>query len=508
MDFQEQAKNIIHNLDQKMSPSLYDAAWLLRFKTREGRPYKPDYLEWLLERQHADGSWGANIQYYHHDRIICTLIAAIAMTEQEPSPEVREAIKNAETYLWQHAHMLFRDPAFTELVGFELLFPTLMETARERGLTLPKHNFGMGDLQNEKLRLIPPEMLYSRNLTTVHSIEFLGPDVPAGELHNAVFENGSLGNSPSATAYYLMLCLNQNQTPEKSSLAYLDRVTKKYVTTNYLFPFRNFEKLWVVNNFAVTDGIFPIKEWLPDSFLDELQQRVEGSGVSLDDEFGIPDADCTSVAYYLLGLAGRFPDPAALAHFEVPGQQFFRTYFFERNLSVSTNIHALEALRLMPQYPEREAVMQKIKVMLLNSRRFKLFWTDKWHASPYYATAFALVALLDGNSESQTVCQDTIDWLTHAQRSDGSWGFFNSGTMEETAYALLALQRAYRYGLIEADVLRRGMDFLMVHLETIDPEADYEELWLGKCLYAPYDIIHSAVLAAILHHEALFGRLP
>ena len=89
MDLQAAASRLVQGLDQRMSPSLYDAAWLLRLRDPSGAPCYPEYLEWLLTRQHRDGSWGSAIRYYHHDRVVCTLIAAVALAEIEPSPDNR-----------------------------------------------------------------------------------------------------------------------------------------------------------------------------------------------------------------------------------------------------------------------------------------------------------------------------------------------------------------------------------------------------------------------------------
>ena len=36
----------------------------------------------------------------------------------------------------------------------------------------------------------------------------------------------------------------------------------------------------------------------------------------------------------------------------------------------------------------------------------------------------------------------------------------------------------------------------------------YPELWLAKSIYAPYDIIRSAILATLILYEETFGRLP
>jgi hypothetical protein len=109
MDLNAAAADLVLQLDQRMSPSLYDAAWLLRLRTADGSPVYPEYLDWLLSRQHPNGSWGSAIRYYHHDRIICTLTVAIGLAEYEPTAETRSAIKLAEKYLWQNLHLVFRD---------------------------------------------------------------------------------------------------------------------------------------------------------------------------------------------------------------------------------------------------------------------------------------------------------------------------------------------------------------------------------------------------------------
>jgi hypothetical protein len=57
----------------QMSPSAYDTGWLAWLY--------PAARSWLLAAQNPDGSWGAEIEYYH-DRVVATLSAlnAIAAT--------------------------------------------------------------------------------------------------------------------------------------------------------------------------------------------------------------------------------------------------------------------------------------------------------------------------------------------------------------------------------------------------------------------------------------------
>ena len=70
---------------------------------------------------------------------------------------------------------------------------------------------------------------------------------------------------------------------------------------------------------------------------------------------------------------------------------------------------------------------------------------------------------------------------------------------------MLALLHAYQHGVGSLDVLKRGAAFLLAHLDADSSGSDYEPLWLGKILYAPYDIVRSAVLAALILHQEMFG---
>lgn len=492
----DEARVLVKNLRQSMSPSPYDIAWLARVSASPSDGARwPDLVEWLMTHQHADGSWGSHIVYYH-DRIICTLAAAIALQKHGHQPETKGALTRATRYLWRNIHRLMSDPF--ELVGFELIFPTLLSTAQSLRLDVPTHTCGYGALQKAKIRLIPPDLLYSPQITVVHSLEFLGRLADPQKLSAALARNGSLGNSPAATAYYLLL--NQADT---RALTYLETMRTHLGHVMYLYPFRLFELTWTLNNLAFCGR--PITDFAGPEIWDELAAAMTPNGIGLDPSFGIADGDCTSVGLRLLARAGRAVDPQILKHFEDPKTHTFKTYSYERNASVGTNVHALEALNLLSDYPDRRMAQENVVLMLLDQRQFDVYWVDKWHASPYYATAHALVGLLQGDFHLFYFCQPTVEWILHTQRDDGSWGFFKDGTAEETAYALTALLHYHRYKPVDPEVLKRGVAYLaQAHADN----TPYPDLWIGKCLFTPYDVVRAAILSALLLYTEMFGRLP
>ncbi len=497
MKLETLARELIKGLKGRMGPSPYDIAWMARVPsdTGDGKRW-PDLINWLLEHQLSDGSWGGVICYYH-DRILCTLVAIIALKEQEINREVEQAIKRGERYIWHNLHRLRHDPF--ELVGFELLLPTLIIDALDLGLDVPQHTCGYGRTRKKKLDLIPPDMLYSPKITTVHSLEFLGKDSDLRKMQQAVGVNGSLGNSPATTSYYLLQGAKDNR-----AIAYLENMLAHNQHVIYLHPFRAFELAWVLHSFSIcSEGL---KNLTSDSVWTKLQDNLGERGTGLDPTFGIEDSDTTSVTMLLLKLAGYPVNSKILARFEDKETLAFRTYDYERNISISTNAHALEALSLLSDYPEREKSRDHITAFLLANRTFDTYWTDKWHASPYYATAHVLVGITRATPRILDECHRTIAWLAHTQKEDGSWGFFNGGTLEETAYALIALLYSSRRFPINKDILRRGAAYLLE--KTIEQHNDHHPpLWLGKSLYIPHDIVQAAILAALMLYKDTFGSL-
>ena len=177
----------------------YDTAWLAGLPARTDRRTTqfPTAVRWLADNQLSDGSWGSSVRY-EHDRILCTLAALAPLAEFGQRAEDRRAVDAGTRYLWQHGHLLSREPV--ELVGFELLLPALVERARRAGVAVPPHLDIYARQRTHKLALIPEHALYSPRTTVVHSLEFLGDQADLGRLKSARGENGGIGNSPAATA--------------------------------------------------------------------------------------------------------------------------------------------------------------------------------------------------------------------------------------------------------------------------------------------------------------------
>ncbi|MBU0492149.1 MAG: hypothetical protein KKB13_09905 [Chloroflexi bacterium] len=466
-----------------MTPTAYDTAWVGQVLTADGLPAYPAALQWVRDHQLPDGSWGAAAVEVVHDRIICTLACLLALIRHGEDGH-SECVQRGVSYIAARAPFLAHE---TESIAFELLALQLLDDLKRLGLVVPREYFARYEpMRAAKLAQLPPEMTYRRDLTFAFSLEFLGPalDPTLVELES----NGSVGVSPSATAFYLC------HADDARARRYLTDVVQAHDgQAPDMAPIDIFETTWVLWNLQVAG----VRHRGMDRQLVDLQalHRQRGAvGSATAGSFA--DADGTAVLMAVLRRAGSDVDPRVLAPFA--RETHYVTFPWERNASVSANVHVLEALRGLDPVAERIIV-----AYLAAEQNQQGFWSDKWHSSPYYTTSHAIIALagLDGPA-TELVCA-ALDWLLLSWYPDGSWGYYGS-TAEETAYAVQALVVAARQGLCPLNLARPaiqdGLAYLEAHVDDGIPP-----LWIGKCLYAPIRVVRAAIVGAILMAQDYLG---
>lgn len=478
----DEMRNLLRNMDMgHMGGVTYDTAWVARVKSSDGKAVFPQAVEWLINTQKTDGSWGCEIVYYH-DRILSTLAALLALTGIcDGRQRYKTLIERGERYIWDNIDKLCEDKH--ETIGFELLFPTLMADAEKAGLNLPFYKNHYGPLRDKKLNLIPKEYIYSKKTTVAHSIEFMGEEVDSAKLPAVQSENGSVLNSPSATAFFMS---NVNEPVlESKAKRYIETVLNlNGGTAMTIFPFELYEIPFVLNNFVYSE--MPVQAFFG-KHIDILRAYWNGAGISLSTTFPITDLDDTAVAFKLLRLAGYNVDPMVFEKYEK--EDHFLCYPFERNPSVAVNVHTLDALKYCKDYCRQEIMVEKILSFLKREMKCGAYWTDKYFPSPYYITSHAILAL---SGIDKQLADKAVDWILANQNMDGSWGDYG-GSPEETAFALQALihYHTYEEPLDIKHLLMAGQ-----YLESNLPHPPTPELWIGKCLYLPTNITRSVIIAA------------
>jgi halimadienyl-diphosphate synthase len=479
-----------------LSNTAYDTAWVAAVPAVDDRRTSrfPSSLQWLVDHQLPDGSWGGMIRY-EHDRILCTLAALAPLAIFGRRTRDRDSIAAGLRYLWQRGHLLSAEAV--QPVGFELLLPTLVERARQAGLCVPPHLDIYSAERDQKLHLIPPGVLYSPETTVAHSLEFLGDRADPNGLRAAQGGNGAIGNSPAATAFFLA------RSNEAKAFQYLDACLARSngSAVPVLHPCETFELLWTAYHLYL-GGTRAL--WLFGSEdRASLLAQLGAGGVSLSPTFPTPDADDTSVALVLLHDVGEAVNPGVLDRFALPDGHF-ASFPHERHSSVGVNVHVLHALLQVPGYPNAARVIRRLLDYVEGEQVHGLYWLDKWHISPYYATAHTLHVLHalppDHGRPIRPMIERAWAWLRESQNEDGSWGFYGEPTCEETAYALLALATAGSPTDDDGDRRRcaAGLAYLSAALSAADDGAEvlFPPLWVDKCLYTPTLVVRAAIDAA------------
>ena len=489
-----------------ITPTAYDTAWIASIPAEHSpnAPRFPAAIRWLVDHQLADGSWGSSIPY-EHDRLLCTLAAVVPLAQFGQTSGEHAALRSGIRYLQEHGTLL--SPESMELVAFELLLPTLVARAQRAGVSVPIGLDLYGPERTEKLGMIPAASLYSPGVTVVHSLEFLGDGADLAGLGRAQGPNGSIGNSPAATAFFF------SRTANPAALAYLDAcmASNGGQSAPVLHPCDTFEVLWSAYHLHLAG--LPTNHLIDEEVRHLLVQSLRDDGVSLDPTFPIPDADDTAVALILLKALGLEVDPSVLQRFEAPDGHFY-SFPFERHPSAGVNIHVLHALLTVPGYVDVSPRIDDLLDYLASQQTAEGYWLDKWHISPLYATSHALAVFTQLKGPAVTCAQPMVDraraWLRTTQNRDGSWGCFGQATAEETAYALLALAALDPDATCVSDREKRtdGLAYLNTTLDrgTLDMEM-FPAMWIDKCLYTPTPIVEAVIRAARAANRTL-ARQP
>jgi hypothetical protein len=496
-----------------ISPSIYEtgrlvalAPWLTGHAER---------LRFLFEAQRSDGLWGSPDGY----ALVPTLSATEAVLSVLRRPERRrvhepdhgELVVTANRGLRALSGYLdgsrrFRLP---DTVAVELVVPALiadinahLERLRTEPLAGLDANLGIvplvapPDADGRLLARVRSEARHGRELPAklLHSLEVIGPSARQAPYVHPV--GGAVACSPAATAAWL-----GDRVPsaaERTSVDYLEAVQRQWGgAVPAGTPVGLFERAWVVIALCASGMRRTFPPELAATIEDAIGEHGASAGPGLP-----PDADDTAVALHALVELGRPRSPECLLDYRA--DDHFHCFPGERTSSTTTNAHVLQAIGACQATEPRwqgayRSAMAMVSTWLREQQQSDGSWTDKWHASPYYATACSVSALVRYGVGAADIVEATTEWVLGTQREDGSWGHW-TGTHEETAYAVQILLHAKKRD--GGDTIRqavvRGCAFLL------RPPRHHLPLWHDKDLYAPIRIVQAEGLAAL--HLALSDR--
>ncbi len=445
-------------------------------------------LDCLVQQQRSDGSWGSGA-YSPGDRLVNTLAVVVALAHNQVRWEEAQGYKAYKfpeyyrrsmwagiTWLRRQAQKGFLKNDTADLAGLELIVPALQSELEKYGIKI-KTNIAIAEKAKAKLQKVPVEIIFQPGSTLSHALEFCGTLLspnPA-QFNRVISLNGSVGNSPSATAFALASSWNDlSQERRQEMLDYLNRSVNASFFWRQVYPAAptaGITRLPVQSAGFVGLGwpvTYPVNHFLEiwhkyyETNLDSNKSRstvtglersvVESwpinksgkAGFGADEHFAI-DADTTATFICLAAqeliesgqVARLWASLEVLQEFFNAEKGYFFTYPYEMTPSITTNAHAWQALntvlqlisRLKLTVPEQMtnlATMKNLVATYIKSRVIKkTFWHDKWHMSPVYATYHvALSGVVNQKEDGSTWTGRIIDWLVENQsRVDGGWSF-------------------------------------------------------------------------------------
>ena len=465
-----------------ISPSVYDIAWMARLN-ENGVPIGKQAVEWLRENQLSDGSWGEELISYSHERLVCTLAAAVALARQG-APQDKPRLERAAQAIDKYSRLLPFDP-IGETIGFEMIVPTLMVEAEKMNLISGNfpHLNKLIQKRNAKIAALPNGFV-NRKSTVIFSSEMIQPhEQDLLDIDNMQEPNGSVGCSPAATVWYMQ---NFSDANHNLTLEFLNGVIESNGMAPYITPIDVFETAWSLWNIGLLENISDEIINVSQPLLDFLEMQWNPFGLSAVSDFPVPDGDTTAMVLEALTMFGRPVDIQGLLSFE--GPSYFLCYRIESNASISTNVHVYSALR-QAGYPNDHPTMKTLAQFLQKNQLEGKYWADKWHISPYYTTAHGVIALV---GHEPALADPAAKWIIETQQVNGGWGHYLP-TPEETAYALQALAIYARHGgIVPEKTIEKGRAWLIEHAYDQQPF-----LWIGKSLYTPKLVIETAIQSAL-----------
>lgn len=490
-----------------VSPSVYETARLVTLA-----PWLAGHVQrvlFLLRSQRREGNWGDLDGYGLIPTLSATeaLLASLRRWRHDGKDQVLDyaAVVSAADcglrtlFRWLSSGSWIMVP---DTIAAEIVVPALIAqlNAHLDGF-IPDPVIGLDGWCGSGRLLLPPGMddhLLARlsqqacrggalPKTLLHSLEAVSPSV-RGAL-DVQLVHGAVGCSPAATAAWL-----RDRMGCRAAVSYLETVQDRGGgPVPGVTPITIFERAWVLAALA-TAGIGVA---VPHRLMGSLHAAFGECGVSAGSGLP-PDSDDTAIALYALAQLGSPRSPECLLAYQVGAH--FSCFPAERTPSTSTNAHVLQAFGAYLEHnaPQRfryQAVMGKLARWLCDCQKADGSWWDKWHASPYYATACCATALHRySRSASAATVARAVAWLLDSQRADGSWGRW-SGTYEETAYAVQTLLQTCAFRADSA--VTRAAAHGCVFLRRSPGDRKQPPLWHDKDLYTPIRVVQAEGLAAL-----------
>nr|WEQ50541.1 CPS1 [Salvia officinalis] len=304
--------------DGRISVSPYDTAWVAMIKDVQGRdaPQFPSSLEWIVQNQLEDGSWGDQKLFCVYDRLVNTIACVVALTSWKVHAD---KVKRGVTYIKENVDKLTEGNEEHMTCGFEVVFPALLQRAKSLGIQdLPYDAPAVQEIyhsREQKLKRIPLEIMHKMPTSLLFSLEGL-ENLDWDKLLKLQSADGSFLTSPSSTAFAFM------QTRDEKCYQFIKNTIDTFNGgAPHTYPVDVFGRLWAVDRLQRL-GISRFFESEIAECLSHIHKFWTDKGVFSGRESEFCDIDDTSMGVRLMRMHGYDVDPNVLRNFKQKDGKF------------------------------------------------------------------------------------------------------------------------------------------------------------------------------------------
>ncbi len=528
--------DFIINSKLQMSPSIYETVLVSSIQGKDNKPLFPELLLKMIELQSKE--W-QDLPIYKgsavsHQAFLCTLVLINALLKFNVTWQYDEVISKGLQFLKKTIPVIKDDTI--NFVGSEMIIPAqiellLSQTEKRSDLLWTE------DKQVLKSLLSNYESIRRQKLdnfsmkkpsATWFSLESLPENLlDINVLNHFISKNGQFMSSPSGTATIYKL------NPDLKILEYFENAKKATGNRGFpiTYPMNIFESIWIIGalincDFSkqfIVDHLKPLLQMIEENYSDE------GTGSAKDFP---PDCDDTARAAFsfsYLDVESQFTIQT-IKHWYVEEGKYFKTYHHEKDASVSANVHALQAILESKKAKKSEkSEMWDNIISLFENKAIKdnpdsAYWTDKWMSSPIYTAEGVIYTIIKYQDEypnrKTDIHHKAVNWLLTKQVQSGGFQTYPEygATMEETAYALIALVHYLDYYknqeiFTNVDLLQKvlvsiqkGFAYLEKNKEHLMDIDAHPPLWTCKALFSPYKIVINYVVGAYFLAKHFLSR--
>ncbi|KAJ7552053.1 hypothetical protein O6H91_06G039800 [Diphasiastrum complanatum] len=369
----EEVRNMFRTMgDGATAASAYDTAWVARVPALDGSgaPQFPLTVQWVLDNQLTDGSWGETALFLAYDRVFNTLACVLALKTWNLG---EDKIERGLAFIAKHIEVMKDEAGAHMPSGFEICFISMLEEAKLMGLKLPYHApfiKSITEARDKKLRRIPIDYFHTHHTTILYSLEGLQSLVDWNRILNLQSKDGSFLSSPASTACVLM------HTGNQKCLDFLNSVLPRFNNAAPChYPLDLFERLWAVDG-LMRLGIDRFFQKEIKESLDHVYKYWTETGIGWARENPVHDVDDTCMGFRLLRLHGYDVSPKCIEHFRSDGKFFCFAGESRHGVTEMLNLYRASQLR----FPG-EAILEEShaysKTYLANALQNKDAF-DKW----------------------------------------------------------------------------------------------------------------------------------